>query len=37
MEIQMRIRLEIAAPLAVLFLTGDVELAKIWFAVWYIR
>lgn len=33
----MRIRLELAAPIAALILTGDVELAKLWFAVWYIR
>ena len=33
----MKIRLEIAVPLAVLLTTWDVELAKLWFAVWYIR
>ena len=33
----MSIRLELIVPLGVLFLTGDSELAKLWFAVWWIR
>jgi hypothetical protein len=37
MEIQMRIRLEIAAPIIALVLTGDTELARLWFAIWYVR
>lgn len=33
----MRFRLEILMPLLVLLLTGDADLARLWYSVWYIR
>lgn len=36
-ELKMVLRFEILAPVLALLLTGDVEIAKLWYSVWYFR